>query len=293
VPHNVKVTLLCLALWLALPAASAHAADAGTVTIVEGRGRVLRDTTWYKLVPGARLREGDILVSTGPGQIQVELYAGGTFNLGGPGTLFAASVPMAGEKLTGAVDLSLPDGWLKLAAGAPATGFKVQVPPLTLLAADAIVVVHAQPGAAELFVESGAVKIAEAGAGGGKSAAANDLKAGEFAAQSGERPVRFDRRAPATFVAGIPRHLIDPLPVLAPKFKAAKVTLAAEQEVTYAEAEPWLAGPYRKTFLKRFEPRLKDHDFRAGVEAHIAHYPEWDRILHPEKYLPKVPAEAK
>ncbi len=56
---------------------------------------------------------------------------------------------------------------------------------------------------------------------------------------------------------------------------------------------PGLPGPYRKLFLKRFQPRLKDREFRAAVEAHIARYPEWDRVLHPEKYLPKVPAEAK
>ena len=67
----------------------------------------------------------------------------------------------------------------------------------------------------------------------------------------------------------------------------------AEQEVTYAEAEPWLAGPYRRIVPEAFQPRLKDREFRAAVEAHIARYPEWDRILHPEKYLPKAPAKAK
>jgi hypothetical protein len=294
--HTVKFPLLCLVPLLALPVfftEVARAADAGIVTIVEGRARVLRDTTWYKLVPGARFREGDILVATGTGQVQVELFAGGTFNLGAPGSIFAATLPIVGDKLVGVAEVALPDGWLKLVATAPASGVRVQFSATTLTATEAIVVMHAQPASTELFVESGTAKIAEAAAGGGKSPVLTEVKAGEFAAQSGDRPVRAERRAPAAFVTAIPRQQIDPLPALAARFKAAKVQLVADQEVTYAEAEPWLAGPYRKMFLKRFEPRLKDRDFRAAVDAHIAHYPEWDRILHPEKYMPKVPAEAK
>jgi hypothetical protein len=108
-----------------------------------------------------------------------------------------------------------------------------------------------------------------------------------------DRPLRFERRAPAAFVTAVPRHQIDALPALAAKYKSAKVQLVPGLEITYAEAEPWLSGPYRKLFVKRFQPRLKDPEFRAAVETRITRYPEWDRILHPEKYMPKVPAEAK
>lgn len=289
----MKVSPLWLALWLALPVPYAYAADAGIVSIVEGPCRVLRDTTWYKLVPGARFLQGDILVATGPGQVQVELFAGGAFNLGAPGTLFAAAVPIAADKLTGLVELSLPEGWLKLAANAPPAGFQVQMDSISLNATEAVVVMHAAPKGMELFVESGAAKLTDAETGKGKSAAVTDLKTGDYAARSAERPLNIERRAPATFVTAIPRYLIDALPALAAKYKAAKVQLVPQQEVTYAEAEPWLSGPYRKLFLKRFQSRLKDREFRAGVEAHIARYPEWDRVLHPEKYRPKVPVEAK
>ena len=289
----MKIPFLSLAFFLALPVSYGHAADAGTFTIVEGTARVLRDTTWYKLVPGARFREGDILVATGSGQIQVELVAGGAFNLGAPGTLFVASVPMAGDKLTGLVDMSLESGWLKLAVNAPPAGVRVKLDQSFVSATEAVVVMHATRGAMELYVESGVARLTDAESSRNKSPAVTDLKAGDFASQSSERPLTLERRAPTAFVAAIPRHLTDALPALAPKYKASKVQLVPEQEVTYAEAEPWLAGPYRKLFLKRFQSRLKDREFRAGVEARIARYPEWDRILHPEKYLPKVPVEAK
>lgn len=288
----MKVPSLWLILWLALPVPCAIAADAGTYSIVEGSARVLRDTTWYKLVPGARFREGDI-VAAGSGQIQVELVMGGIFNLGAPGTVFAAAVPIAADKLTGPVELALPEGWLKLAASAPAAGFRVLLDGSFVNASEAVVVMHAKPDAMEVFVESGTAKLTDAGTGKAKPAAATDLKAGDYVAQSAERPLRYEPRPPAAFVTSVPRYMIDALPIFAPKYKSSKVQLVADQEISYAEAEPWLAGPYRKTFLKRFQPRLKDHEFRAAVEAHIARYPEWDRALHPEKYVRKVPAEAK
>jgi hypothetical protein len=109
-------------------------------------------------------------------------------------------------------------------------------------------------------------------------------------AQSTERPLRIERRAPAACDGG---PAANDRRALAGTYKSARVQLVPGLEITYAEAEPWLSGPYRKVFLKRFQPRLKDREFRAAVEARIARYPEWDRILHPEKYLPKVPAEAK
>jgi len=297
VPYPVKVTPFWLAFWLALPVPCAYAADAGVVSIVEGPSRLLRDTTWYKLAPGARFQEGDILVATGSGQVQVELVSGDVFNLGAPGTLFAAAAPMTGDKLTGPVDLWLPEGWLKLAASTPASGFRVDLEPassaISLSATEDVVVVHAKAGAMELFVESGAAKLTEGATTKTRSPGVTDLKSGDYAAQSADHPLRIEQHAPASFVTAIPRHMLDKLPAFAAKYKAAKVQLVPEQEVTYAEAEPWLAGPYRKLFLKRFQPRLKDREFRAAVEVHIARYPEWDRVLHPEKYAPKAPAQAK
>ncbi len=278
-------------LWLAMAPASGQAADAGIATIVDGRVRLLRDTTWYKLVPGARVRQGDVINAGDAAQVLVELAAGGTFYVSGPATLYAASLPIAGDKVTGPIDLDLANGWLKLVAKAPATGVRVEFAGAFLNATEAIVVVHATPEASEFFVESGTAKFAPLEAG-GKPGPTADATAGEYRGRSRDRPFRAERHAPQPFVAAMPRPMQDPLPSLAGRYKTA-ATLVAEQEITYAEAEYWLNGPYRRTFLKQFTPRLRDREFRAAVDAHIARYPEWDRILHPEKYLPKVPAEAK
>ncbi|HEY5310614.1 MAG TPA: hypothetical protein VIK97_19010 [Casimicrobiaceae bacterium] len=288
----MKAAFFCLTIWLALSMAPAEAADAGTVTIVEGRARVLRDLTWYKLAPGARIREGDIIEAIDAAQVQTELATGGSLNLGGPGALYAAALPLAGDKPAGPLEFALPAGWLKLAANAAPAGIRVQSGPAMVSVVEAIVVFHAQTDAIGFFVESGGAKLVETGPA-GKGAAPVEARAGEYWSQAADRPLRSEPRAPAAFVAAMPRQLLDPLPVLAPRYKSAKVQLVAEQEISFAEAEPWLAGPYRKVFLKRLTPRLRDREFRAAVDARIARYPEWDPILHPEKYQPKVPVEPK
>jgi hypothetical protein len=85
----------------------------------------------------------------------------------------------------------------------------------------------------------------------------------------------------------MPREYRDPLPVLAPRVAKAAPELEPLREVTLTEAEPWLAGSNRKAFLRRFAPRLSDTTFRAAVLARPAAFPEWDRMLRPERYRPK------
>ena len=63
--------------------------------------------------------------------------------------------------------------------------------------------------------------------------------------------------------------------------------LVVDHEITYAEAEPWLAGRDRAVFERRFTSRLRDPAFRSAVMPNAARYPTWDRILNPQKYEPK------
>ena len=174
---------------------------------------------------------------------------------------------------------------MKFVTTAAGSSARVRAALAALELTEAIVVIHAESNAAEAFVEAGAARIAATDA--GKDGVPQDVKAGEFWARNARQPPRTDGRAPPAFVAAMPRDMADALPSLAGRFPKAPAALMAQGEVTFAEAEPWLSGPYRKIFVKRFEPRLKDREFRAAVESRIASYPEWDRLLHPEKYAPK------
>jgi hypothetical protein len=156
--------------------------------------------------------------------------------------------------------------------------------------ADATVVTHQDGKLFEMFVESGSARIADTSRA-GREGAVHDAKSGEYWSREADKPFVTERRAPAKFVAAMPRHLIDRLASLAAKFKGKRTSLSVDREITLPEADPWLAGPYRRTFARRLNGRLADPTFRKAVEANIAAYPEFDRILHPEKY-PSVEAGA-
>jgi hypothetical protein len=79
------------------------------------------------------------------------------------------------------------------------------------------------------------------------------------------------------------------LPSRAAQYQVVRVQLAVDRPISYAEAEPWLNGPYRRAFIRRLQPRLADPDFRAPVMAKLQAYPEWQAALAP----PEAPSKAE
>jgi hypothetical protein len=284
----MKIARLCFGLCLALAAMPGLAADAGIVTIVDGSARVLRGTVWYKLVDGAPFLEGDLIDAADRTIVQVELAPGGTLHLVGPASLFAASIPLRNDKLDGAMEFGLERGWLKLVATAPGAGTRLRTATTFVAVNEATIVTRYENRLFELFIESGSARLSEAGRT-GREGVSHDAKAGEYWSRDGEKPFTSERGARVKFVAAMPRHLIEKLASLAAKFKGKRPPLAVDREITLAEADPWLTGPYRRTFSRRLGGRLADPAFRKAVEANIAAYPDFDRILHPEKYPAAAP----
>jgi len=264
-----------LLLWLS---ASVLAAELGLVTLVDGAPLVLRGTTWFKLVPGARIEDGDIVTLADRAQLQLETPGGTIAHGAGPATLYFPSPAKSAPPI-----LDLQAGWLKAAVKAP--GLRVRTPAFDVATPDGVLVVHAAPGSAEVFVEAGAARLVEV-APSGADGAARDAKRGEYWARPAGGAFTTVARAPKAFVGELPRGYTDALPILAPKVKSRPV-LVADHEVTFDEARPWLDGRERAAFERRFAPRLRDPAFRKAVEPHVARYPAWDRQLHPEKYKPK------
>ncbi len=270
---------------LTLLAAGAHAAtEIGTITVVEGGARLLRGATWYKVVRGARVEEADIIEASDRAQAQIEFASGSITNLAGGATMYVLPATTKSPQVT----LLVPEGWLKIAAKPP--GLRVRTTPFDIVLANGIVVAHAAGPAADIFVESGGGKLVELTAS-GADGPARDVKVGEYWAKTASNALATVPRAPKAFVAVMPRHFIDPLPVLATKVKT-KPVLVAEREISYAEAAPWLAGRDRAVFERRFANRLRDPVFRNAARPDLARYPAWDRMLNPEKYAPKeAPAQ--
>lgn len=275
---NVRLAWLPLSLTFLLVAAHA-AADVGTITLVEGSARLLRGTTWFKPVAGTRVEDGDIIDVADRAQAQVE-FAGTVANLAGPGALYFVPATSRSAPLA----LTLASGWLKVAAVPP--GLRLRTGSADVAVTGGVMVARIAGPAFDIFIEAGSGKLFETTAA-GADGAARDLKRGEYWTRTASGSFTMAPRPPAGFVDGMPRHFADPLPVLAAKNRS-KPELVVDHEITYAEAEPWLAGRDRAMFERRFASRLRDPAFRRAVEPNLARYPSWDRQLHPEKYAPKA-----
>jgi hypothetical protein len=286
----MKTTWLALGCLIFLAAAPCMAADAGMITLVDGKPRVLRGTAWFNLSEGVRIRDGDAFELPDKAQIQVELTDGGAVSVIGPGSLYAASLVARDGKQAASVELFLTRGWLKLDTKPPGARIRVRTPLSTAIASDGAAVLHVTGDTVEMFVETGSVKLVEAGK---PDAAGNDIKGGAFISRVSGKPIESTARAPSVFVGAMPRDFMDPLPKRAPKFANARPDPAPDRDATFAEAQPWLTGPYRVAFMKRFEPKLADPAFRTAAEANGKVMPEWTAAAKPKVEPPPPPPKEK
>ena len=276
-----------MALWLALAGTAAHAAEHGIYTLADGDARVLRALTWYRLAPGARVEPGDVVDVAEHAGVQLELAQGGTLNVQGPALLYAETLPLPGDKPALPDEFTLLRGWCKVGAAAKSRAVALHLPTASVVVANGVAVVHGEDAVVEIFVESGSARIATPVVRG--KANARDAHEGEYWRRTGDRAFEIEHSPPSAFIGAMPRDLRDALPALAAHFAGPPPELPAGREVTFVEAAPWLAGPARRTFARRFAPRLRDPAFRAEAAA-ARTIPEWDRTLHPERYRPPASA---
>ena len=283
--------MLFLLLFLWQPAATI-AQEIGALTLVEGPLRIIRGTTVLRSGEGVKLRQGDILESANPGFAQLE-FAGGTIVALGPSTrvfLFHSGAGHAGVKMADRIataELVLLNGWLKGEPGSKAGAYRYATPLLAATTREGTVVLHAAGGATEIFVESGSATISQESPQGNLGQPIS-AKAGQFFSRATDREVTTSPRISQAFLDGMPRSFRDTFPPRPVSGRPPEPK--REHEVTYSEIQPWLTigQSWRGGFVERFQPRLKDAAFRKELEAHLDQYPEWDPILHPEKYPPKT-----
>jgi hypothetical protein len=251
------------------------AADAGRYTIVDGDARVLRGTTWFALVPGASVQEGDVVDVADGAIVQVELARGAAVSVGGPAAAYAAALPAKGP-----AEWVFARGWTKVRAVA-ANPLRLRSAILDLDVTDGIVVARLDPGQSAAFVEQGSAGVGIPAAR-GKSSPAGDLREGEFVSRVPERQPTFGEHPVAAFITAMPRYMRDALPTLAPRFPGRPPALHPGRDVSFPEAEPWLLGGTRPLFARRFASRLRDPEFRNAAAARASALPEWSRALRPQ-----------
>ncbi|WP_341891225.1 hypothetical protein, partial [Variovorax sp. YR752] len=191
-----------LALLALLPAWCA-AASIGTVTIVDGDIAVLRDTQRFAAAEGLRLRGNDILITAVDTRFaRIELTDGTALDLG-PDTELLLQPGEGGTFGERAATLYLARGWLKVSAGSGSGIAGITSATLDLQRLAGTAVLHLQPGAALLFVETGNAQAAEVQD--GRVGNPLTLKDGDALVRRGSAAATIARRPPAELLAGLPR----------------------------------------------------------------------------------------
>jgi hypothetical protein len=277
-----RLGIAVLLSWL-LPTPAA-VQDTGTVTFLEGSLRIIRGTTMFQAAEGTRLRQGDMIESSDKGFTQLEFVSGAILALGPVSRIYILrhrTSGNSGSDATGA-EVVLLTGWLKAQSDPHAGSYRYESPMLATTTKNGTVVIQSDEIGCDVFVESGSAAIAEVNTGGiaGKPSAGN---AGQFFSRRRGKSLVNASRPSSGFLEAMPRAFRDALPSRVAHFTGKPVEPKALHQVSYMEIQPWLTMPsaWRKGLVDRFEPRLKDAEFRKELELHAAEHPEWASVLHP------------
>jgi hypothetical protein len=256
---------------------SALAQDIGTVTLLDQKLRIIRGTTVLQGAEGVRLRQGDIIETAEAGFAQLEFRGGTIVALGPSSRLFLFRHGSNGAELV------LLSGWLKGESSASTSRY--DSPLLSVSTVNGAVLLHVDSGGAEIFIESGTPEIDEVSHDGNLSHPTR-AKAGQFFTRRVGKDVAVTARPSPGFLQGMPIPFRDTLPSRVARFAAKAVEPKRDHEVSYIEAQPWLTmgRTWRRDFVERFQSRLKDPEFRQGLEDHLSSHEEWEPILHPENH---------
>lgn len=278
---SAALLMAVLCLWFPL---AAWAGRLGVITMTEGSSALMRGASLYATAPGLALENGDVVETSGRAFVQLEFADGMIVALGPDSALYLPDRPEARRARPAGARYVLLHGWFKAeSGGAPDTaGGQFWCRSIGLARVSGSVVFHVAPASQRLFVESGTATVMRTES----PRQRTRVGSGQFVARPGEAPLSIATGVPADFLADMPATFRDTLPPMAARFAAAATRGTPLREVTYDDVKELLTLPrrWRSGFVRRFVPRLKDPAFRKAVDAHLAQHPEWDRVLHPEKY---------
>jgi hypothetical protein len=283
-------------LTFAVPLAHAHAEV--VLAFADGAVTVIRGASLYRANEGTRLAGDDIIETDAGKSAQLEDGAGTLVALG-PQTRVLLGAP-ATTRGAAAMPLriSVLSGWLKVSrAAGTATAASIAMPGLTIEPANGTswsFVAMAAPQRVAMFAEAGDDTLTLSPPVAGQPPRAT-LHAGQYAERTAAGPLRVQARVSPEFIAGMPVGFRDALVAVSGRLASRHDLPAALRAVDYADVADWLASDVsaRGTFIKRFRPRLKSAEFRAGVDAHLDVLPEWRPVLHPPPPKPLTPPQPK
>jgi hypothetical protein len=135
--------------------------------------------------------------------------------------------------------------------------------------------------AVSVFAEKGDLLVQDIGPT-GISRSLVKVPAEQFAEWRSERALTVLARPTPQFLAAVPASFQDELTPMADRLRDVRSEPVAQRGVSYADIADWLkAMPRRVEFVRRFQPRLKDPEFRRQLDAELGKSTPWGPILHP------------
>jgi hypothetical protein len=274
----------------ATPTANVPSAkQVGIVTILEGRATVIRGLSQFDALQGVRLLPDDLVRTEESTFLRVE-YADQTWMELGPETLLQLNHP-AQKKRANRPGLYLLAGWLKLECKSDAAASRsLASKDMDLVDLSGVVVIRAVGGSHAIFEEHGTARWINRGM---RGAAPITLNAGDFLRIGQGQPASVQARPAADFLAALPRAYLDTLPYRYSLFEARAVVPKDQRAISYADAEPWInaEAPVRRQFVVLWRRKALEPAFRESLDRDLAMHPEWDPVLHPEKYEISEPTQ--
>jgi hypothetical protein len=254
----------------------------GIVTILEGKATVVRALSQFEAAQGMRLLANDLLHTQPNGLLRIE-YPDECWLELGPDTLLQLSHP-AEKKRGNRPGLYLLQGWLKLGCKANPDGDgSLASGDLDVVGMSGVIVVRASGESHAVFAEQGTARVIKRRT---REAAPIALNRGDFLFVVPDRAPAVQARPTADFVEALPRAYRDTLPSRYSMFVSRTVDPKEQRTFSYADVEPWLnaEASIRRQFVGLWGRKVNDPAFRGPLDRDLAMHPEWDRILHPEKY---------
>ena len=178
-------------------------------------------------------------------------------------------------------------GWIKLvAAPVQGAGAAVESPTAKLLTRGSCVF-ESRRTTASVFAEAGDTRVVSKLS---SQTPPASLATGQFLALAEGKDGQTSARPPPAWMQGVPRAFKDLLAPRAERFGTREPVPAPTQSVDYAAIEAWLKTEpvVRKALMPRWKSKASEPTFRQALIDNMRHHPEWDRIVFPEKYEPKL-----
>lgn len=278
----------CAGLLLCNPAWSS---SRGIAAIVDGDVLLIREATKYKLDEGVTLSRDDLVETSEQARlVRIELHDGSMFDLG-PATrvMIAPSLPSSRTRATPLIYLL--QGWVKWTAG-KTTGALVSAP-IDVQGLSNSLVISVQDNDSFAFAEAGEWTLIERRGVKSVTATTSTLQREQFYVREGDAKGKLLDRPTPDFLKRVPRAFLDTLPARKERFtQMPAVAPKRLGEIAYDDVQPWLnAEPaLRRLFIPRWRAKAAEPDFQKALLADMASHPEWDPVLHPEKFQPRGPS---